>query len=218
MKKVLLLFLMSIFMILTLSAQGKVKTINVIPENAKIIHKGMEVGQGSYEFKMGREDYMIFRLTAPGYIDKTVRVYKTTKSKTITYQLEVDEAYNASEASSDLANKSMTVNVKDGISIDEAWKRIIFYTSDLFPDMEILDKSSGWLRSAWVKQEFAYVTIRTRIEVKEIPGQENLKYRVKLQSEYALRDCGGNEECFKQWDRVLKAYDQAIRDLVNALQ
>lgn len=205
-------------MILTLSAQGKVKTINVIPENAKIIHKGMEVGQGSYEFKMGREDYMIFRLTAPGYIDKTVRVYKTTKSKTITYQLEVDEAYNASEASSDLANKSMTVNVKDGISIDEAWKRIIFYTSDLFPDMEILDKSSGWLRSAWVKQDFAYVTIRTRIEVKEIPGQENLKYRVKLQSEYALRDCGGNEECFKQWDRVLKAYDQAIRDLVNALQ
>ena len=205
-------------MVLSLSAQGKVKTINVIPENAKIIHKGMEVGQGSYEFKMGREDYMIFRLTAPGYIDKTVRVYKTTKSKTITYQLEVDEAYNASEASSDLANKSMTVNVKDGISIDEAWKRIIFYTSDLFPDMEILDKSSGWLRSAWVKQDFAYVTIRTRIEVKEIPGQENLKYRVKLQSEYALRDCGGNEECFKQWDRVLKAYDQAIRDLVNALQ
>lgn len=37
-----LLFLMSIFMVLSLSAQ--VKTINVIPENAKIIHKGMEVG------------------------------------------------------------------------------------------------------------------------------------------------------------------------------
>ena len=42
---------------------------------------------------------------APGYIDKTVRVYKTTNAKTITYQLEVDEAYNASEARSDLANK-----------------------------------------------------------------------------------------------------------------
>ena len=211
-----LLFLMSIFMVLSLSAQ--VKTINVIPENAKIIHKGMEVGQGSYEFKMGRNDYLIFRLTAPGYIDRTVRVYKSTKSKTITYQLEVDEAYNASQASSDLANKSMTVNVKDGISIDEAWKRIIFYTSDLFPDMEILDKSSGWLRSAWIKQDFAYSTIRTRIEIKEVPGQDNLKYKVKLQSEYAWHDCGGNDECFKQWDRVLKAYDQAIRDLVNALQ
>ena len=64
---------------------------------------------------MGRNDYLIFRLTAPGYIDKTVRVYKSTKSKTITYKLEVDETYNASEASSNLANKSMTVNVKDGI-------------------------------------------------------------------------------------------------------
>ena len=173
---------------------------------------------GSYTFKIKKEDYVIFRLSAPGYIDKTVRIYKTNKSKTITYQLEVDEAYNASEANSDLANKSMTVNVKDGISIDEAWKRIIFYTSDLFPDMEILDKSSGWLRSAWIKQDFAYSTIRTRIEIKEVPGQDNLISKVKLQSEYAWHDCGGNDECFKQWDRVLKVYDQAIRDLVNALK
>ena len=203
-------------MVLSLSAQ--VKTINVIPENAKIIHKGMEVGQGSYEFKMGRNDYLIFRLTAPGYIDKTVRVYKSTKSKTITYQLEVDEAYNASEATSDFANKSVPIDVKNGMSIDDAWQRIIYYTSELFPDMEILDKSSGWLRSTWVNQDFAYVTIRTRIEIKEVPGQDNLKYKVKLQSEIAPRDCGGNEECFKQWDRVLKAYDQAIRDLVNALK
>lgn len=215
MKKILLFFI-SLGVSLVLNAQTK--TINVIPENAKIIQKGLEVGQGSYTFKIKKEDYVIFRLSAPGYIDKTVRIYKTNKSKTITYQLEVDEAYNASEANSDLANKSMTVNVKDGISIDEAWKRIIFYTSDLFPDMEILDKSSGWLRSAWIKQDFAYSTIRTRIEIKEVPGQDNLKYRVKLQSEYAWHECGGGDECFKQWDRVLKAYDQAIRDLVNALQ
>ena len=215
MKKILLFFI-SLGVSLVLNAQTK--TINVIPENAKIIQKGLEVGQGSYTFKIKKEDYVIFRLSAPGYIDKTVRIYKTNKSKTITYQLEVDEAYNASEANSDLANKSMTVNVKDGISIDEAWKRIIFYTSDLFPDMEILDKSSGWLRSAWIKQDFAYSTIRTRIEIKEVPGQDNLKYRVKLQSEYAWLECGGGDECFKQWDRVLKAYDQAIRDLVNALQ
>lgn len=215
MKKILLFFI-SLGVSLVLNAQTK--TINVIPENAKIIQKGLEVGQGSYTFKIKKEDYVIFRLSAPGYIDKTVRIYKTNKSKTITYQLEVDEAYNASEANSDLANKSMTINVKDGISIDEAWKRIIFYTSDLFPDMEILDKSSGWLRSAWIKQDFAYSTIRTRIEIKEVPGQDNLKYRVKLQSEYAWHECGGGDECFKQWDRVLKAYDQAIRDLVNALQ
>ena len=215
MKKILLFFI-SLGVSLVLNAQTK--TINVIPENAKIIQKGLEVGQGSYTFKIKKEDYVIFRLSAPGYIDKTVRIYKTNKSKTITYQLEVDEAYNASEANSDLANKSMTVNVKDGISVDEAWKRIIFYTSDLFPDMEILDKSSGWLRSAWIKQDFTYSTIRTRIEIKEVPGQDNLKYRVKLQSEYAWHECGGGDECFKQWDRVLKAYDQAIRDLVNALQ
>ena len=214
--KKLVLFFLALGISLVLNAQTK--TINVIPENAKIIQKGLEVGQGSYTFKIKKEDYVIFRLTAPGYIDKTVRIYKTNKSKTITYQLEVDEAYNASEASSDIANKSMTVIVKEGMSIEEAWKRIIYYTSDLFPDMEILDKNSGWIRSAWMKQNFGHVTIRTRIEIKEVPGQASLTYKVKLQSEYASIECGEKDECFKQWERVLKAYDQAIRDLVNALQ
>lgn len=197
---------------------GSSKTINVIPDNASISVAGVEVATGSYQLVIGRQDYVMLRLSAPGYIAKTVRVYKADKSKTLTFKLQEDESYGASEVSSDLANKPMTVIVRQGVTADDVWKRIIYYTSDLFPNMEICDKSAGWIRSSWELQSFAYCTIRTRIEIKEVPGQDDLRYRVTLKSEYANNDCGLNDQCFKAWDRVLKKYKQAIEDLVNALK
>lgn len=195
----------------------KVKTINVMPDNAKIIIGGMEVATGNYDLTMGKSDYIIVKLSAPGYIDKTVRVYKKDKNTTLTYKLDEDDSWLASDVNSDLANKTMRVNVKEGLSPDEVWKRITYYTTDAFPNMEITDKSSGWIRSAWNIQSFNYVTVRTRIEIKEIPGQDNITYRVMIQSEIAWKDCGLDDQCFKQWDRILKKYNQAVADLLNSL-
>ncbi|MBR2115832.1 MAG: hypothetical protein IJ942_02300 [Alistipes sp.] len=167
---------------------------------------------------MKKQDYVMLRLTAPGYIDRTVRVYKSDKRNTLTFNLEEDESFSASEVSSDLANKNMTVNVRPDLNKDEVWKRLIITISDLFPNLEISDKSAGWIRSSWEVQRFAYVTVRTRIEVKERLGQDNICYRVRLMSEIASNDCGTNDECFKAWDRVLKRYNQSVLDLINSLQ
>lgn len=197
---------------------GKTKTINVIPDNASIIIGGTEVATGSYNLPMGKGDYVLVKLSAPGYIDKTVKVYKTDKSRTLTYKLDVDDSFAASEGSSDLANKTMTVVVRKGMDADAVWKRIIYYTTDLFPNMEITDKSAGWIRSAWEVQSFAYVLIRTRIEIKEVPGMDDLTYKVTLRSEYALKTCGLDDQCFTQWDRILKKYKQSVEDLVNGLR
>ena len=220
MKKVLLILLAACALSLDVQAQifGKGKTINVIPDNASIMIGGVEVATGTYNLQMGKQDYVMLRLSAPGYVDKTVRVYKADKSKTLTFKLEIDDSWAASETSSDLANKSMSVVVRDGLSADDVWKRIIYYTSDLFPNMEISDKSAGWIRSSWELQTFAYCTIRTRIEIKEVPGQDDLRYKVMLRSEYAWNDCGLDDQCFMEWDRVLKKYKQAVEDLVNALR
>ena len=149
---------------------------------------------------------------------KGLKVFKADKRNSLTFKLEEDDSYAASEVSSDLANKSMTVVVKKGMSADDVWKRIIYYTTDLFPNMEISDKSAGWVRSAWELQSFAYATIRTKIEIKEVPGMDDLTYRVTLKSEYAWKSCGLNDQCFKQWDRILKRYKQSVEDLVNALK
>ena len=218
MKKILLFVIAILGFTISASAQRGAKTINVVPDNAKIIMAGAEVGQGSYVLTMGKQDYVMLRLTCPGYVDRVVRVYKADKRKSLTFTLEEDDSFSASEASSDLANKNMTVNVREGLSSDEVWKRLIITISDLFPNLEISDKSAGWIRSSWEVQHFAYFTVRTRIEIKERIGMDNLCYRVRLQSEIASNECGMNDECFKAWPRVLKKYNQSVMDLINSLQ
>ena len=218
MKKLILLTIAFLGLSLSCSAQGKVKTINVVPDNAKIILNGAEVGQGSYDLTIGRQDYVMLRLSCPGYVDRVVRVYKADKRKSLTFTLEEDEAFSASEASSDLANKYMTVTVREGLTSDEVWKRLLLTISDLFPNLEISDKSAGWIRSAWVMERFAYVTVRTRIEIKEQLGQDTPRYKVRLLSEIASNECGTHDECFRKWDRVLKTYNESITDLINSIQ
>lgn len=220
MKKFLLLTIALVGLSLSCSAQfgGKVKTINVVPDKAKIIMGGAEVGQGSYSLNMGRQDYVMLRLTCPGYVDRVVRVYRNDKRNAITFTLEEDESFSASEANSDLANKYMTVNVREGLDEDIVWKRLVLTISELFPNLEVNDKESGWIRSSWEVERFAYVTVRTRIEIKEVMGFETPRYRVRLQSEIASNECGTHDECFKAWDRVLKTYHQAINDLINSIQ
>lgn len=196
----------------------KTKTINVVPDNAQIFIGGTEVGQGTYDLTIGKQDYVILRLSAPGYIDKVVKIYKSDKNISYRYNLEVDDSWSASEANSDLANKSMTIKVKKGLTKDVVWQRLNYYISEVFPDMQISDKSAGWIRTAWAVQSFNYVTIRTRIEVKEVPGMDELTYKVKLDSEYANRKCGLDDQCFTKWDRVLKRFNQAVKDLQNSLE
>ncbi|MDL2308520.1 hypothetical protein LJC53_02920 [Bacteroidales bacterium OttesenSCG-928-C03] len=195
----------------------KTKTINVIPDNAKIMISGVEVATGTYNVNIGKEDYVLLKLTAPGYIEKTVKILKSDKNKSLTFTLEIDEAYTASETSSDLANKPMRISLKEGMSIDEAWKRITYYISNDFPNIEIMDKSAGWIRSTWNIDRFNHYTIRTRIEVKEIPGTVNgTEYKVTLQSEIGNKNCS-KDQCFSEWDRVLKKYKKSIEVLLNSL-
>jgi len=217
MKKVFLILIAMIGFWISAEAQ-KVKTINVMPDHAKIIMGGNEVATGQYNLTMGRADYVLLKLSAPGYIDKTVRVYKKDKSKTLTFRLEQDDAFFASDEGSDIANKTMRIVVRKGMSKDDVWQRLHYYITDQFPNMEVTDKSAGWIKSAWNTESFAYARVRTRIEIKEMPGMDNLTYRVELQSEIAWKSCGMNDQCFVKWDRVLKRYKKAIEDLRNSVE
>jgi len=211
--------IMAVFCLgISAQAQKKVKSINVIPDNAKIIIAGVEVATGYYSLTMGREDYVLIKFTAPGYLDQTVRVYKSDKSTSRTFKLEQDAAYFASDEGSDLANKTMRIVVRKGMSADEVWKRITYYITDQFPNMEIIDKSAGWIRTAWNSETFQYATVRTRIEIKEMPGMDDLTYRIELQSEIAWRSCGLNDQCFSKWERILKKYKKAVEDLKNSVE
>lgn len=220
MKKVILILVSLIGFGIHADAQGKkTKEITVIPDNAKISIGGTEVGTGTYQLTMNKnQDFVILKLEAEGYVTKTVKVYKTDKTNTYSYKLEEDKAYLASTSSVDVANKPMKIIVKKGMSRAEAWRRIIYYVTENFETLEINDNSAGWVRTAWAKEKFNHVVVRTRIEVKEMIGQDDeVVYRITISSQAALRSCGENDECFRPWDRLLKKYDSMVKDLQNSL-
>jgi len=192
-------------------------TINVLPDNAKIFIGNAEVATGTYEYthKTG-QDYVMVKLSAPGYIDKNVKVNRT--DKVMTYTLETDEAWAASEVSNDVANKAIRIIVSRGMESDDVWQRIIYYITEVFPNMEITDRAAGWVRSTWKIQNFNNATIRTRIELKEVPGQDEKTIRLTLFSEIASRDCGLNDQCFNPWDRALKTYIKFVEDFSAVLK
>ena len=227
MKKILLMLIVIVCYGNNLNAQKKTlrdyldptykTTINVIPDHAKIFIGSAEVATGTYEYtyKSG-EDHVMVKFLAPGYIEKTVRVNKT--DRTITHTLETDDAWAASEVSSDIANKAMRIIVKKGMESDDTWRRIIYYISESFQNMEISDRAAGWVRSAWKIENFNHETIRTRIELKEVPGQDQKTISLTLFSEHAPRTCGLNDQCFSSWDRALKTYIKFVEDFSTVLK
>ena len=106
-------------------------TINVLPDNAIIYIGNAEVATGTYEYthKTG-QDYVMVKLSAPGYIEKNVKVNRT--DKVMTYTLETDEAWAASEVSNDVANKAIRIIVNRGMESDDVWQRIIYYITEDF--------------------------------------------------------------------------------------
>lgn len=197
------------------------KTIHVTPSNAKIYVDGSEVSNGSYTIKFKRsEDFVMLKFEAPGYITKEVKLLKSNPNKTIAYKLWEDEAEKSSIGGEmgDFANKWFDINVKQSMSEDDAWKRLMSITTKYFDRLEVRDKSAGWIKSEWVIQKFSYQSVRTNMEIKIQFGDENeIKYRVRLSSEIADADCGTNSQCFVKYNRILKKYEAVIEELQRSV-
>jgi hypothetical protein len=198
------------------------KTVYVIPETAKIFYNGHEVGNGSYEIKFSRnEDFVLLKFEAPGYIPKTVKLFKNNPKKTVSYELFVDEAMQSSigaDEGVDLANKYFTVTCKKEMTEDVVWKRLMNIAVTNFENVEVRDKAAGWIKTAWINTTFLYQIVRTRLEIQvQFTGEDELAYRVKISSEIADKDCGTNNQCFVKYDRILKKYEQVISELQTSL-
>lgn len=221
MRKITILFLM--FMGMQLAMAGPVKTIHVVPDNAKIYVNGSEVGTGMYTIKFsGRDEFMILKFEAVGYQPKTVRLMKEDPRKTISYRLTQDEAAMNSVGAGegmDIANKFFSVNCKQGMSEDVVWRRLMNIAINNFENVEVRDKAAGWIKTGWTFEEFGNQIVRTRLEIRLQTLEEGeLAYRVKVYSEIAdLEECGRNEQCFQKYDRVLKKYGQVISELQTTL-
>ena len=198
------------------SAAKKI-TINVIPETAKIYVDGQMVGTGSYQVKFDRStDFYVIKVADNGYITRTYRLRKDNPKNTVLYTLPEDEAMRASvggEDGVDLANRWLEVNCRQGMTEEKVWKRLMSVCTTYFDDIEVRDKTAGWIKTAWKITKFKYQTVRTRLEVRmTFKDEETLSYKARISVQIKDNDCHGSN-CYKNYDRVMSTYEPMIQEL-----
>lgn len=217
-----------IFLILSLFFIGcsttlaaKKMTINVIPETAKIYIDGQLVNTGSYQVKFDKNtDFYVVKVEAPGYIARTYRLLKSDPKSTILYTLPEDEAMLASVGSDDgveIANKWFDVTCRKGLSEDQIWKRLMNICTNYFDNIEVRDKSAGWIKTSWRLSKFKFQTVRTRVEIRmSFTDEDVITYRVRISVQIKDNDCIG-ENCYKAYERVLRTFEPMIQELQTSV-
>ncbi|MDR3287040.1 MAG: PEGA domain-containing protein [Prevotellaceae bacterium] len=209
-KYLIILFAMLFF---GFNANGqKAKKITVTPTEAKIYIDGNYVGDGAFSIKFGRkDDFFAVKLEHPGYVTKEVKIFRNDTRNVIAFDLKEDDALEGS-ITSNLSNQYFTIQVRDGVDENQAWKLLTQVLLNYFDEIKTSDKSSGFINTAWSGQSFpmAEVKVRTRIQIKEITN-EGLAYQIRISSEIAPLNSG--EQSYKPWPRVLKKYEPLISEM-----
>lgn len=196
-------------------------TINVIPEAANIYIDGQLGGTGSYQAKFGsRTDFYVVKIEAPGYITRTYRLLKNNPKSTVLYTLPEDEAFAASMGSDDgmsMANQWMDITCRDDFSEDVVWKRLMNVCTSYFDQMEVRDKTAGWIKSAWKVSRFKFQDVRTRLEIKmNFTDEDVLGYRARITVQIKEKECN-SENCYKSYERVLRIFEPMIQELQTSV-
>lgn len=191
---------------------GKVKKIVVQPTEAKIYVDGTYVGDGAYEARFtSKDDFLFVKLEAPGYVTKEVKIFKTDSRNVIPFNLKTNDSEEGSVVS-ELANRYFTINVRDGVDADMAWKLLSQVLLNYFNEFRTSDKSSGYMNTTWEMRTFpkAEVKVRTSVQIKEITN-EGLAYQIRISSEIA--PIKANDNAYRPWPRVLKTYEPLINEM-----
>ena len=122
-----------------------------------------------------------------------------------------DDSYDAS-VQTDIANVDIELPVNN-MDKDKAWKLINQIILSYIDVIEMTDKETGYLRTAWSLKTFKQNTVRTRIIVKE-SSTDPLVFKAKLISESSGQPLTSvkSDELYKEWDRVLRSYSDVISE------
>lgn len=212
--------LLPIFLILCIAvtdatARRKKITVNS-DQDAKIYVDGKMVSTGSTTILVPDNSTVNVRVEKTGFIVQERNYINNGKNElpsTDFVKLEVDDAYENS-LTTDLANRD--VDLRTDKPEDEAWKLLNRIVASQFDVIEVTDKSTGYLRTAWVVKKFRSATVRTRLIIK--PGNSGNQFIVKLISEIGAPNASSREdESFKTWDRLLRTFENVVQELQSRL-
>jgi hypothetical protein len=199
---------------------GKV-LVSASEPDAQIVVDGQNLGTGTLKVKVPKDVCVNVKIQKVGFL-KYEQTYCNKKGSTPPptkqyFDMKKDDALEAS-IKTDQANVDFAVTVNDKLSITDAWKLTTQIVTDYFDAIEVSDKETSYLRTAWSIQSFQQNTIRTRLIIK-LGSSNPLTFKVKLVSEFsgASGTSVKADEQFREWDRVLRKYQNIISDFSTRL-
>lgn len=189
--------------------------VGVSESDAEIYVNGKLIGKGTTEVTVPKDDCVTVTAKKIGFLTETIEFCNqkgmTKPPKTYYIEMKSDDAFDAS-VQTDIANVDIEIKVNQ-MDKDKAWKLINQIVLNYIDVIEMTDKETGYLRTAWSLQTFKQNTIRTRMIVKE-SSSNPLVFKVKLVSEESgdAMTSVKSDHLFKEWDRVLRSYNNAISE------
>ncbi|MEJ5992913.1 hypothetical protein WG904_00690 [Pedobacter sp. Du54] len=206
----------------TISLKDRVVRVNTTPTDATIKVDGKPVATGEYSIKVVEGACVEVIIERAGYVSILKNFCNQSNMQVPPVNehiaLKTDEAYTSS-IQSDQANVNFTIAVGETRTPEDAWKIINGIVTNYFDVIEMADKETSYIRTAWSMKNFPNNTIRTRVIVK--PGNTGtLQYVVKIQSESSGEANTGakDDEKFKEWERLLNTYKDVISEMQARLK
>ena len=219
--KIFLGLILIIGLSLTASAGKKTILISCSETDAAIFSNGIKVGTGQAEIIVLGSSCVTINIKKTGFleVEETICNKKgfPKPPKTKYFEMITDPTFDAS-VQTDMANTDIEVKLSDSRTEVETWKIMNQIITGYFDVIEIADRETGYLRTAWNLQSFDNATIRTRFIVK-IGTLEPLSYKVKLVSEIAEAGTSvKSDHRYTEWDRVLRSYETIIDQITSRLK
>ncbi|MEQ3655742.1 MAG: hypothetical protein ABNH00_07755 [Dokdonia sp.] len=183
--------------------------------DAEIYLNGKMVGKGSAVITVPKNDCVTVIAKKIGFLTERIEFCNkkkmTAPPKTYYIEMKRDDAYDAS-IQTDIANVDIELK-SNAMDKDRAWKLINQIVLSYIDVIEMTDKETGYLRTAWSLKTFKQNTVRTRMIVKE-SSADPLTFKVKLVSEASGIPMTSvkSDELYKEWDRVLRSYSNVISE------
>ncbi|MEE4256459.1 MAG: hypothetical protein V2I47_05440 [Bacteroidales bacterium] len=200
---------------------GKKKIIFSTSEpDAQIYIDGKLMGSGQVEVIVLSNSCVTVRVEKIGFLIETINFCNKKGSavppKSYYVQMRRDDAYDAS-VQTDVAN--IDIEIQTSLEELDAWKLLSQIITSYFDVLEVTDRETGYLRTAWVVQSFQQNTIRSRVIVK-LGNSDPLAYKVKVVSEESRAPGTSvkSDELFREWDRVLRKFENIQEELRTRLQ
>ena len=203
----------------TIRFTDRLVNLSVTPASANIKLGDRTVAQGIYSLLIAQGGCATVVMQAKSYATMKRQFCDSDNPPAqVSIDLPFDESYNSS-VQSDQANVNFTIEVNPKLSADQAWRIVSQVVLGKFDVLEITDKETGYMRTAWEVTKFNHSIVRTRVIVK-LGDETPLKYVVKVNSEHSDDESATvkDDEKFQEWDRVLNSYKDLISEMQGRLR